>query len=181
MFVGDENVSRVHFVINYEVGKFFITDLGSTNGTVVNGEKISGRVQLKSGDRVRAGKFGLTFAVSKAFWEAGHIRTSQMKKKRPDQPVPPNLTKTKDQSITRAQRQALEAAILVNEVVGAPATIAPTAADAMSRENRPAEVRAVELAAAEAELRLLKEQAIEIGKKIVECQRRIANLKGDST
>ncbi len=48
-------VSRVHAKISSENGEYYIEDLGSRNGTHVNGKEVlfPGRVCLKNGDRVR--------------------------------------------------------------------------------------------------------------------------------
>jgi hypothetical protein len=54
MVLVEEMVSRKHARIAYENEAVVIEDLGSTNGTFVNGEKIK-RVQLKEGDRVLIG------------------------------------------------------------------------------------------------------------------------------
>lgn len=50
----EDMVSRKHAKINISQGKILIQDLGSTNGTFVNGEKIK-RARLKEGDRVLIG------------------------------------------------------------------------------------------------------------------------------
>jgi pSer/pThr/pTyr-binding forkhead associated (FHA) protein len=52
-------VSRKHCVILVEEGSAAIEDLGSTNGTFVNDEKLEQRRELKSGDRIRVGMLGL--------------------------------------------------------------------------------------------------------------------------
>ena len=54
MVLVEEMVSRKHARIAYENDAIIIEDLGSTNGTFVNGEKIK-RTQLKEGDRVLIG------------------------------------------------------------------------------------------------------------------------------
>jgi hypothetical protein len=54
MVLVEEMVSRKHARIAYENDAVVIEDLGSTNGTFVNGEKIK-RAQLKEGDRVLIG------------------------------------------------------------------------------------------------------------------------------
>ena len=48
-------VSRRHCVILIDEDSAAIEDLGSTNGTFVNGEKLDGRHELKSGDRIKVG------------------------------------------------------------------------------------------------------------------------------
>lgn len=57
-----EQVSREHSEFILGAGVLTVRDLGSRNGTLVNGEKIAGPVTLKEGDRVQVGP--LTFAVS---------------------------------------------------------------------------------------------------------------------
>jgi hypothetical protein len=54
MVLVEEMVSRKHARIAYENDGIVIEDLGSTNGTFVNGEKIK-RAELKEGDRVLIG------------------------------------------------------------------------------------------------------------------------------
>jgi pSer/pThr/pTyr-binding forkhead associated (FHA) protein len=53
-------ISRVHAMIYEKNGQHFIRDLGSLNGTRVNGTKIDEDVMLKDGDVVTVG-FELTF------------------------------------------------------------------------------------------------------------------------
>ncbi len=45
-------VSRRHAVVHAEDGRFFVEDLGSRNGTLVNGQKIVGKTPLRDGDRI---------------------------------------------------------------------------------------------------------------------------------
>ena len=60
-FVLDDNLaSRRHFKIVAEGGSWFVEDLGSTNGTVVNGQRAM-RQRLADGDQIRAGNTRLTF------------------------------------------------------------------------------------------------------------------------
>lgn len=51
----DDQVSRKHALISVHEGQVRLKDLGSRNGTLVNGERISGEVVLQPGDRVRVG------------------------------------------------------------------------------------------------------------------------------
>lgn len=60
--IDDNNVSRVQASIDYAQGSYFITDLGSTNGTFVNGVKIS-KKKLSEGDLIRMGTTILEFKV----------------------------------------------------------------------------------------------------------------------
>ena len=47
------SVSRQHAMITRRRGQFFLTDLGSTNGTFINNNRISGSVELQDGDNIR--------------------------------------------------------------------------------------------------------------------------------
>src|SRR3954468_18211509 len=54
---GDSEISRVHARIFHDPsGRLTIEDLGSTNGTFVNGNRVSGQQPLTSGDSVRVGQ-----------------------------------------------------------------------------------------------------------------------------
>ena len=56
----DRTVSKYHAVVGRVKGKVVVKDLGSRNGTFVDGEKIEKAV-LVSGDRVRVGSINLRF------------------------------------------------------------------------------------------------------------------------
>lgn len=54
--IDDIKVSRSHLqIINDDNGNFHVIDLDSTNGTFVNGKRVSGKVQLHKGDTVVIG------------------------------------------------------------------------------------------------------------------------------
>ena len=53
--LADPEVSRRHAAIRQLDGGLAIEDLGSTNGTLVNGQKITGITPLNEGDEVRCG------------------------------------------------------------------------------------------------------------------------------
>jgi hypothetical protein len=54
-FPGDRFMSKVHAVLTLGTAQLVLSDPGSTNGTLVNGERVS-RVVLKDGDEVRMGE-----------------------------------------------------------------------------------------------------------------------------
>ena len=58
--VADPGVSRRHAEVRRENGRFVISDLGSTNGTLVNGASIGERT-LEQGDRISIGRTVLEF------------------------------------------------------------------------------------------------------------------------
>ncbi len=61
---GSTSISRRHCAITRDGTKVTIKDLGSRNGTLVNGEKITGEVELKSGDDITIGSLGFIVTIS---------------------------------------------------------------------------------------------------------------------
>ncbi|HTP50953.1 MAG TPA: FHA domain-containing protein [Anaeromyxobacteraceae bacterium] len=55
----DRNVSRHHARFLRQNGTVFVEDLGSSNGTRVNGERIEGRCRIRLGDLVQIGDWDL--------------------------------------------------------------------------------------------------------------------------
>ncbi len=51
----DAYVSQVHARLFPQDGVWFVEDLGSTNGTFLNGERVSAPRPLRAGDQVRVG------------------------------------------------------------------------------------------------------------------------------
>ncbi|MGI5900897.1 MAG: FhaA domain-containing protein [Desulfitobacteriia bacterium] len=62
--VQDVEVSRKHFALRKESNRWFIQDLGSTNGTFVNKLRVD-RYLVKPGDRIMAGQTQFSFKVEK--------------------------------------------------------------------------------------------------------------------
>jgi phosphoserine phosphatase RsbU/P len=63
-FPDDNGLSRQHLAIERDGDGWVLSDLGSKNGTMLNGIKIAERVSLKSGDRIAAGHLILIYDVS---------------------------------------------------------------------------------------------------------------------
>ena len=62
LWLKDKQLSRYHAVIQYINHQgFYLIDLGSTNGSQVNGQIIQGRALLRDGDRVSIGDIDFTF------------------------------------------------------------------------------------------------------------------------
>lgn len=62
--VPDAQISKIHAKLFIEQGAVMVSDENSSNGTFVNGEKISFPVELLTGDEVRIGETTLFFEVS---------------------------------------------------------------------------------------------------------------------
>ncbi len=61
--LADPSLSRLHAEVVRAGSDHLISDLGSTNGTFVNDERIDGVVHLADGDRIRLGQSRLRFAL----------------------------------------------------------------------------------------------------------------------
>lgn len=86
----DETVSRLHAVLENLEFAWSIRDLGSRNGTYINGERITAEKVLKSGDEVRVGKSRMMFWEVK---DAGTGRLDEETVAATPQDVPPRLTR----------------------------------------------------------------------------------------
>jgi diguanylate cyclase (GGDEF)-like protein len=53
--VDDAGASRAHARVIASEGRYVVEDLGSTNGTFVDGRRVAGRSELRSGDRIHVG------------------------------------------------------------------------------------------------------------------------------
>jgi len=69
--LGDNTVSRRHCELVPEGGEWMLKDLGSANGTYVNGIRITAPYQLKLGDQIRVGRTLMVFGA-----QPGVSRTS---------------------------------------------------------------------------------------------------------
>jgi hypothetical protein len=59
----DARVSRHHAELRYKTRRFWVSDLGSTNGTFVNGERVTEQA-LRSGDTISLGGLEMVFRES---------------------------------------------------------------------------------------------------------------------
>ncbi|MBN1412598.1 MAG: GGDEF domain-containing protein [Spirochaetales bacterium] len=62
VYLPHDSVSRQHSVIEWQNGKFIIQDLNSTNGTLVNKQKVAA-TGLSDGDSIQLGVYSLEFKV----------------------------------------------------------------------------------------------------------------------
>ena len=59
IFIDDATVSAKHALISYRHNRWWLKDLGSTNGTFVNEKQIQGLVEIFDGDVIAAGRVQL--------------------------------------------------------------------------------------------------------------------------
>jgi hypothetical protein len=58
-----ETVSRVHAELRHQGGMWVLRDLGSTNGTTVNGRRVVGAAVVRDGDQVGFGRISYRLAT----------------------------------------------------------------------------------------------------------------------
>ena len=56
--IPEATISRAHAAVGYDGERFFLQDLGSTNGTRINGKRET-RARLRDGDELQLGKLRL--------------------------------------------------------------------------------------------------------------------------
>lgn len=61
LFFGDPEASREHARVDWKGRRFTLMDLGSSNGTYLNGVKIAGSEELSSGDLITVGETVIEF------------------------------------------------------------------------------------------------------------------------
>jgi len=69
--IADAQLSRRHCQFTYENGSLYVEDLGSRNGTRVNGEIIEGKVELEDGDAIVVGSHELRVIMPKPTAQGG--------------------------------------------------------------------------------------------------------------
>ncbi len=62
--INDANISRNHAQVKATASAYVVVDLGSTNGTMVNGIKIAGEQRLRDGDIISFGSTHVRFEAS---------------------------------------------------------------------------------------------------------------------
>lgn len=72
--ISDQSVSRRHAELTPDGGRWWVRDLDSANGTMVNGGTIDGRVELRHGDQIRCGSTVLRFSTEPDVPEESPIR-----------------------------------------------------------------------------------------------------------
>jgi diguanylate cyclase (GGDEF)-like protein len=74
----DEGISRRHCRVFFEDDGFFVEDLGSTNGTLLNGRPLSAKKRLEAGDRVYLGACVVKFTFADTLEVGYHARMDEL-------------------------------------------------------------------------------------------------------
>lgn len=84
----DQSVSRNHIRLLAEDGRWFVEDLGSTNGTMVNGQRAT-KTQLADGDVIAVGSTELLFVQKELFLGGKPLAAAPVRPAVPVAPAPP--------------------------------------------------------------------------------------------
>ncbi len=79
--IGDPLVSRLHAAFERLAGGWCVRDLGSRNGTFLNGLRLTAERPVRTGDEIRVGDTTLVFTTDEAFGPATQ-----------EAPLPPRVT-----------------------------------------------------------------------------------------
>jgi pSer/pThr/pTyr-binding forkhead associated (FHA) protein len=61
--IDDRTVSNHHAQFSFHHNQWWLTDLGSTNGTILNSQLVTEAVVLMSGDQIQCGQVGLVISM----------------------------------------------------------------------------------------------------------------------
>jgi FHA domain/Abnormal spindle-like microcephaly-assoc'd, ASPM-SPD-2-Hydin len=64
LMLASEHVSREHAVVRVHDGEYAVEDLGSKNGTLLNGQRLTGQQRLRDGDRLSFADVAVEFQLS---------------------------------------------------------------------------------------------------------------------
>lgn len=119
VLAADKAVSRIHGVLERIGGGWAVRDLGSSNGTYVNGERILNEHVLRHADEVRIGSTRLVYRDQ----AADYTRTERAA-------APPDLTRREREVLLALCRPVLSGAMFTK-----PASIKEMAAELFVTEN----------------------------------------------
>ena len=123
----DQLASRLHAMLHYEVDHYAVTDLGSSNGTLVNGIKIRSATPLADGDRITVGQHVLVFTAAAP--QAPDAPPPAKQAPEAETPAPP-AAQTPDSGAAAEPTAAALATLEASPADGASASLSDTAAAA---------------------------------------------------
>jgi anti-anti-sigma factor len=72
--LGSATVSKLHAAIERRDGRVFVSDLGSTNGTITNGRLVrNSELEVKDGDRIQIGPIVITVVIARERPHTGKV------------------------------------------------------------------------------------------------------------
>lgn len=124
--INDAEISRKHSQLVLQGGKYVLTDLGSTNGTFVNGQRVTGQHVLQPGEVISLGEqINLLFeAIQVSDPNATMLSAGKAPARAAARPRP-------------APQPEPQPAAYAGQVPAGPAAAAPAASDAPKKNNTP--------------------------------------------
>ncbi|MHB8873036.1 MAG: FHA domain-containing protein [Myxococcaceae bacterium] len=100
--LAEVGVSREHARIFEKEGRYFLEDIGSANGTLLNGARIAGQRELSTGDSVAVGPVVLAFSVLGAEDVKAAVAAAQAAPRKPLRPAldPPKAPGVTERTVT---------------------------------------------------------------------------------
>ncbi len=77
LVLGDRQVSKFHCILVKQKSDYVVKDLGSSNGTLVNGIRVTGEVAVTAGDRIFVGPYELVFGGAAEEEEPSYLRKAR--------------------------------------------------------------------------------------------------------
>jgi pSer/pThr/pTyr-binding forkhead associated (FHA) protein len=105
--INEQAISNEHARLEQIGGKFTLRDLGSTNGTYVNGQRILESVGLVGGDSIRMGSTTFTFVTREAGIPKGTVKLTDPN---PDLPIEPHRSHASEARVNGVSSVAVTAA-----------------------------------------------------------------------
>ncbi len=68
----EDTVSARHALLRFDGRRWWVEDLDSTNGTFVNGQRVTGARAVRSGDEIRFGRVAVRFEAGSGARRNGH-------------------------------------------------------------------------------------------------------------
>lgn len=128
--VRDATVSRAHALVAVAAGRVTLQDLGSSNGTMVNGERVQGETALSAGDQLRLGRVRMTLVAGAAepFGGPGSLDATAATCSACGAPVPPDAAQcpacgealTAGRPLSRSEAVAMSEVMAVGEALARP-------------------------------------------------------------
>ncbi len=139
----DPEVSRNHALIKFHEGRYIIEDLGSTNGTFVNGRRITGPAPLHNGDAIDMGEgvsatfYGSTDPLVETMIQSGEQDDSDRTIAEPESPPGAVLAPTTEEPVYEPPPvKEAEVRQTVLEYESVPQPIAPPEQELASNRRR---------------------------------------------
>jgi pSer/pThr/pTyr-binding forkhead associated (FHA) protein len=72
--LGSKAISRHHCLLRFQPGEMILVDLGSANGTFVNGQRVRSQAPLKHGDEIALGEYRFQIETQQSGIDWGAMR-----------------------------------------------------------------------------------------------------------